>query len=401
VAEQDLYERLLKTYEFLLGRVGNRDEFKTALQQILSDEDVRVILLTPYVGEMPIAKLERKAARIGISRDRLHEILRRLIPEGFIASYIRSKRGGKVYYPKPEPLVDMRHKDRVVARGDVLMMAEMQVRKQAGDPMREAAAHYMEAMIQDGGRSFLTKTPGFRVLPVERTLTGTRETTKIPVDVVIPDPREVVPLDVLSEMLKKEPVIVVAECFCRRTKRIVGDPCDHPMETCFYFSESALTQLEAGRARLIDYEEAMRILYECEEIGGLVHNVSNTREGLSVLCNCCVCSCVAMQGLLYGGTNTISPSRFIVSYDESGCVCCQACVDACPLGLITFDGEKMNIALDRCIGCGLCVSRCPERSLGMVLRESPPKIPKDWATINRQLIFEAFVTLVKRKVLGR
>jgi Pyruvate/2-oxoacid:ferredoxin oxidoreductase delta subunit len=401
MAKRDPYEELLKGYEFLFGRIGNRKEFEAALRQTLTDEDVKVVLLTPYAGEMPVAKLERKAAKIGIPPERLCEILRCLISEGFIASYIRSRRGGKVRYPELEPLVNMRHKDRVVSRGNVVTMAETQVRKQGDGPMRTAAAHYMEAMIQDGSRSALTKTPFYRVLPVERTLTGKKGTRKIPVDVAIPDPREVLPLDVVSEMVAKEPIIAVAECFCRRTKHIVGEPCSHPMETCFYFNDLALMQIEAECARQIGHEEALCILYECEEVGGMVHNVSNAKGGLVSLCNCCACACVLIQALSLGGTNTMSPSQFVVSYDDSNCARCKTCVDACPLSCIAFDGEAMQIELDRCIGCGLCVSRCPESCLYMVLRDAPPKIYKDSATINRRAMFEASIALVKRKVLGR
>jgi len=72
VKKKDLYEKLCKNYEFMLGTIPNRDEFKQALQQTLSEEDIKVIFLLPFHGEIPMAKLEKKAAKIGIPPERVH-----------------------------------------------------------------------------------------------------------------------------------------------------------------------------------------------------------------------------------------------------------------------------------------------------------------------------------------
>ena len=251
---KDLYEKLCKNYEFMLGTIPNRDEFKQALRQTLSEEDIKVIFLLPFHGEIPIVKLEKKAAKIGIPPERVHDIVKRLVPEGFISSYIKppdSEEDGTAYLLHA-PLEDMRHERRVVARGDVVSMTEMQVRKHRDSPMLRASAVYFNAMTEDAGRSIPTKTPYYRVLPVEATLTLKPERRKIALNTVIPDPREVLPIDVVSEMIKKEPIIAVAECYCRRTKLILGEGCDHPLETCLYFNKLALLQIESGHARQID-----------------------------------------------------------------------------------------------------------------------------------------------------
>ena len=77
-------------------------------------------------------------------------------------------------------------------------------------------------------------------------------------------------LDIVSEMIKSEPLVAIAECYCRRARRIVGKDCGHPLETCFTFNELAETLLEAGLARRIDHAEALQIIEKCEK-AGLVH----------------------------------------------------------------------------------------------------------------------------------
>jgi ferredoxin len=346
-----------------------------------------------------MAKLEKKAAKIGIPPERVHEIVKRLVPEGFIASFIREPGGKRAAgYPAPAPLADMTHEGRIVMRGEIVSLTEMQVRKYDDDPIRRASAVYFDAMTQDAGRSIPTKTAYLRVAPVEATITKDPPKQKIEINAPIPDPTEVLPIDIVTEMVRKESVIATAECYCRRTQDIMGNPCDHPLNTCLYFNDLALLQAETGRARRINAEEAIQILRDSEE-AGLVHNVSNAEGQISTLCNCCLCSCGAMKSLKFRGRNASVPSRFVVNYDVESCTQCEACIEACPMEIITING-RMAIDLDGCIGCGQCAFNCPEGSLSMVARKSTPKIPKDGNAMMRKISFEALIGFAKQKITG-
>ncbi len=379
--KKDLYEKMIRFYEFQLGRLPNREEFKQALQQTLTEDDLRIFFLLPFFGMVPIEKLEAKASKISITKERLHLIVKRLIPEGVIDSYI-------------SPL------GRLCGRSPFIALIEFQVRLKEDSPMRSVCVKVMNAFIEGAIDVLPTRTPYYRVLPVEKTLVDTNKLKRIQVNEVVPDPREVLPIDVISEMIKKESLIAVADCYCRSTKRLIGEDCGHPLETCFYFNELAMIKLETGYARRIDYDEAMRILYDCEE-KGLVHNVSNCEGKIQTLCNCCVCSCAVMKAIARGQKNVGGPSRFIVSYMESRCTLCEECLRVCNLSNIQIVDHKLIIDFENCIGCGHCVSKCSEGALRMTERKKQPKIYHDNDTLFRRINMEAMVGLMMRKIKGK
>lgn len=385
---KDLHEDLIRFYEFQLGRMPHRDEFKHALQATFTEHDLRVFFLLPFLGVTPIEKTERKAARLKISADELLRTVKRLIPEGLVDSYVGPS-------------------GRVCGRAPVIALLEFQVRLKQESLLRAVCTKIMNDLIEGATEAIPTKTPYYRVLPVEMTLTGSAAGAEIPVDRIVPDPRRVLPIDIISEMIKKELVIVVADCYCRSTKNLLGEGCGHPLETCFYFNELALVKLESGYARQIDFDEAMRILRDCEQ-QGLVHNVSNCEGKIQTLCNCCACSCAVMKAIVRGQRNVGAPSRFVVEIGGEGAALCegcltQACVSACNLHNISISAQDRRVVInfEECIGCGQCVARCPQGVLCMVVRDSPPKIFSDNDALFRKINTEAMIGLAARKVLGR
>jgi len=217
---------------------------------------------------------------------------------------------------------------------------------------------------------------------------------------VVPDPRQVLPLDVISEMIKKEPLIVVADCYCRATKNLLGEGCGHPLQTCFYFNELAQVKLESGYARQIGYDEAMGILRDCEK-AGLVHNVSNCEGKIQTLCNCCPCSCGVLKGVNRGQKNVAAPSRFQSALLADRCTLCGDCVQVCPTGVFALANGKLELKSEKCLGCGQCVAACNAGALYLALRDKAPKIYPDNDALFRRINMEAMVGLAVRKITGR
>jgi NAD-dependent dihydropyrimidine dehydrogenase PreA subunit len=242
-----------------------------------------------------------------------------------------------------------------------------------------------------------SSTPYFRVTPVEGSLPG--KNRNIPLNIQISDPREVLPIDIITEMVRREPLIGVSECYCRLARENRGDgSCEHIRETCFTFNELAQTLIETGLAREVDHEEAAGILARAEE-DGLIHNVDNCQGELKALCNCCPCCCPAVRSFQRGVRNVNAPSRYHAVFVQEACKDCGACVEVCPVGAIHPQQSFPEIRVEECIGCGHCVNHCPEGAIHISLRADQERIPRTndqlWGTIRR----EAIISMVKDKIL--
>jgi len=274
---------------------------------------------------------------------------------------------------------------------------EMAVREKEDSNFRRITAEVMNDLIEGAAETIPTRTPYYRVLPVEPVIIKDSKSTVIQLDQEIPDPRQVLPLDVISEMIKGAELIALSNCYCRSAKEVLGEACDHPLETCFYFDELAQMKLQTDYARQVDYEEAMRILYECET-HGLVHNVSNCEGKIQTLCNCCECSCGVLKAWNRGLQNTVSPSRFVVSVDPEKCSLKGDCVAVCPVGALNVVDEHLIINEAVCLGCGICVPACPEKALHLETRSDPPRVYKDNDALYRNIYAESAIGLIRRSL---
>ncbi|NPV87489.1 MAG: 4Fe-4S dicluster domain-containing protein [Anaerolineae bacterium] len=383
MTKQDIFDKLLNYYEIMVGKIKNREALKNAIQNILSETDLHVYFLLPFSGHISLQQLEAKAKRAKITASTFQDALQKLHSEGFIYSYNLPEDGKRVY-----------------ERTYSAFVAEHQVRKRKGSEQAKVFAEFWNDLAENASENLPTKTPYYRVLPIEATITESAGKIKLPIYVPIPDPRTVLPIDVISEIIKKEPLIAVAECYCRLAARERGKGCQHTTECCFMFNEAAQSLIESGVARQVTYEEAMQILYQCEE-EGLVHNVDNCEGKIKALCNCCSCCCPVLDALQYHKKNIGAPSRFMVVYDEERCAHDFACVRVCPAFAVKVAGSARKVDYDSCIGCGLCVAACPEGALQMVLRPNPPKMARTNQELWTKLRNEAILGTIKRKLLGK
>ncbi|NIV29266.1 MAG: hypothetical protein GWN58_07080 [Anaerolineae bacterium] len=377
--DRDRHEDLLKYYEFIMGPLPGRDEFKRILAETVTVEELEVFFLLPLIGYIPQSKLERKAK---MPPAILKAKLDRLASEAIIMSY--TVEGERAY-----------------ERGNPVFMTEQQVRRPEDTPRRAFYARFFNKILSgEFTPAAPTKTPYYRVLPVQPTVTGESGGRLIPVNVEIPDPRAVLPVDVVSEMIRRDAALIgLADCYCRRTRHLVGEGCDYPLQTCLVFGKGAETLIEHGTARPIDLEEALEIVRRSEELG-LVHNVDNAEGEIGSLCNCCPCCSVLLTSWNRGLTNADSPSRYRVGFAEDRCLLCQACVERCPTGARAVQDARMTTDDDRCLGCGLCVTACEQGANHMVLRERQVKLAPTTDALNAKIAREAVVGMVVSKILG-
>jgi NAD-dependent dihydropyrimidine dehydrogenase PreA subunit/DNA-binding Lrp family transcriptional regulator len=199
----------------------------------------------------------------------------------------------------------------------------------------------------------------------------------IPVAQSIPVEHKVMSYESAESLVRSHRNILVAPCICRREKRLAGEGCDRPEEACLIFGQGTDYYLKNGIGRLIDQEEALRILREADR-AGLVLQPSNSQK-ISNICCCCGCCCGVLRTMkTHPEPAKIISSPFRVSVCAESCDGCGICLDRCQMEALDLDDSRVAADLSRCIGCGLCVSACPTKSLSLVRKPSSeqPDVPE-------------------------
>ena len=177
----------------------------------------------------------------------------------------------------------------------------------------------------------------------------------------------------------------VLDCICRVQKKLIGDPCDHPVDVCMTFSQRVGAFDGNPVIKALTKEEAHATLQRAAD-AGLVHSVSNSQDGYSYICNCCTCSCGILRGMSEMGiANVIARSAFVNIVDPEACTCCETCVEYCQFDALSILPEDLYIQINevKCVGCGVCVPQCPDEALTLIRRpeeqilEVPPT-HDDW-----------------------
>ncbi len=233
----------------------------------------------------------------------------------------------------------------------------------------EAFARLFEDYYHEALHKMMTMKPSVhRVIPVEKS---------------IPFNIEVMPYERASVYIENAKAWGVLNCICRVQRRLIGKGCDHSLENCLVFSSRAGAFDRTEAIRAIGKEEALDILTQTDK-EGLVHSTSNVQQGVTYICNCCICCCGVMRGVAeFGSLNAIARSDFLAAVDEDACIGCGICVDRCQFKAITIDDGIAAIDKARCFGCGLCVTACADEALQLTQKtaaetEPPPLNESEW-----------------------
>jgi Pyruvate/2-oxoacid:ferredoxin oxidoreductase delta subunit len=213
---------------------------------------------------------------------------------------------------------------------------------------------------------------GMSFMPLE-----TKQLRVAPVEAAIDGLPEVATYNRIRELVKKQKLIAMSPCICRKEQGIMGKPCERPKELCFSFGQFAQYVLDNDAGRQISTEEAMKLLDLAEE-SALVLEPSNTQE-LSWICCCCGCCCGGLRRMRM----LENPADYVRSYyyakvDAELCTACGTCLERCQMAAIKENSEAMEVDIARCIGCGLCVPTCPAEAISLVEKPGAITPPKDF-----------------------
>jgi electron transport complex protein RnfB len=297
------------------------------LKRLFTEEEAGLaVRLSPFLEEIdPIAE------RLGMEVDSLTEELEEMVKKGLV---FRVRRRGAVAY-RAAPFM--------------IGLYEYSVKRIDKELAALYAEYYEAAYLDEMGASGV---PGFKVIPVEENIEAD--------DALLPYHK-------LKESVRAARSIAVTDCVCRKEASLLGEGCDHPMESCLSFGAAADYYVESGLGREITADEAIGIL-ERADASGLVHAGANSKH-LSNICNCCPCCCASMKGITRRGhdKHKYMNALFEAAVDEAECSACDICVDRCPVGAISVE-DSASVDRNKCLGCGLCASDCPTDAISLVLR---------------------------------
>jgi len=212
-------------------------------------------------------------------------------------------------------------------------------------------AHLFESYMAEGGAAgIMTPQPALhRVVPSRGSVKS----------------EWILPYDDVRAILSKARSFRLSECICRLEQDQVGRRCGFPTRTCLGFSRAKAPPSPTSISRKV----ALEMLDEFERMG-LVHTVSNVMTGVGYVCNCCGCCCAILRGINdWGIEDSVAQANYYATANPRKCRACRRCEKRCQVHAITVENKTARVDRQRCIGCGLCVTGCPNGAAS--LRRKP------------------------------
>jgi Pyruvate/2-oxoacid:ferredoxin oxidoreductase delta subunit len=189
----------------------------------------------------------------------------------------------------------------------------------------------------------------------------------------------------IEQIIKRSIKTNLLMCGCRGMWR----KCEKPVFVCLHVQFPwtqvmpgfRLRPVEGKPPRDLSFEEALKVVHECED-RGQVHIPLNISQA-DIYCNCCDDCCVVINPLNKWGKvhEVLSPSRYRAVVNPDLCNGCQTCAERCyfdAIEMIKAPGSKKlksSIINKHCMGCGSCVVGCPQKAITLELIRPPEHIP--------------------------
>jgi len=380
MSEQDTLEKRFRKAAQTIIAAGPlpfplSDTFIKILQYYLDEKDLEFIKAFKIKPSLTMDELKAKLP--DWSEEEIEQQAASIAKKGFMFNQPSSK-GFMVY--RLMPIV-------MIGAFEYQFMQEKPRDEEGLQRLREISALYEQLMKElgvavqknyDSITAAFAKTPSFdRTVPLHETAEG--KTIKI--DKTIGAEEQVLPSQTVEEIINKYDDIAVGNCFCRQYHEMLGETFDIGVspEVCFTFGKSARHVIQQGFARAVSKEEALEIMKKVEE-AGLVHtafhNKSDITQEENSICNCHPAFCDNFRLNREGAFPIHTVTFHLSQIDPDACIGCGICVEKCPVTAISLDADNKAIVDEtHCIGCGICAHYCPEDAVSLKEGERRVFIP--------------------------
>lgn len=168
----------------------------------------------------------------------------------------------------------------------------------------------------------------------------------------------------------------IGECICRKAALTRGDAemdgfkRDHVwkegadgegfIDTCMVFGQYADYFIEQGLAERVTKEEMIANIETAIEDGFVPDMYWSQHPEIMCLCRSDMCDVLTSYRRVHGMTdNRDRVTAYELKYDADACIGCGVCVERCPMKAISLDENNKCVHDTACVACGQCALKCP------------------------------------------
>ena len=369
--ENEIYQRLRRELDRLpipFPATKSGVELRL-LRKLFTREEAEMALHLSAIPERA-SKIHKRLGNTSISPEHLEQCLKRMVKKGAIRG-VRSRRSpGQLRYGKMPLAVGM---------------FEAQVDKITKD--------LAEDFFEYGDEAFGAAVVGKK----------TNQLRTIPLNLKIEPDHQVSNYDDIARIIGDSPgPFAVMNCICRQSKDKTGHSCSRTQdrESCILIEGGVefARNLEVGRE--ISKAEVLQLISKAKK-AGLVLQPENIQHPHFVCC-CCGCCCgVLSAAKLFAKPAEYLHSNYFARVEVEKCGLCEVCLKRCPMDAFRRTNNRMEVSLDRCIGCGACIPTCKAKAIQLIKKEKVTVPPKTEMGMYKNIMLERFGWLGTLKIAAK